>query len=69
MSRRRAALQVTTVLGILGGLVTLGTQVDSYIIERRQKVAQVRFEEEVRFCELDGGRWWRGECVWPEGPR
>jgi hypothetical protein len=62
VSKRRVAIQAGTVLAVLGGLVTLGIQVDSYIIQRRQLVAQMRFEDQVRDCETTGGRWWRGNC-------
>ena len=68
MSRRRAALQATTIIGVMGGIITLAIQVDSYLIERRQKIAQLTFEEAVRDCELGGGKWWRGDCLYKEAP-
>lgn len=62
MSKRRAAMQATTVLAALGGIVTIAMQVDRYLIERRQMVAQMRFEEAVRDCVETGGKWFKGEC-------
>lgn len=62
MSRRRKAVQAGTLLAALGGLVALGIQVDRYLLERRQVVAQMAFQEAVRACEMDGGKWFRGEC-------
>ena len=62
MSRRRKAAQVGTVLAALGGLVGLVIQVDRYMLERRQIVAQMAFREAVAACEMEGGKWWRGEC-------
>ena len=61
--KRRRAVQATTVLAVLGGLTTLGIQVDRWRLERKRMVVQLRFDEQVRDCEETGGRWWRGACI------
>lgn len=66
MSRRRKAWNAAAAVAVLGGLVSAGIQLDDHLLARRQKMAQMVWEQQVRECEAQGGRWFRGECI-PEG--
>ena len=59
---------LAAVLGMLAG----GFQVWGFLerwAQQRADQASWRTEVEARLCELEGGRWWRGECERPESPR
>jgi hypothetical protein len=62
VKHRKRAIQATTILAVLGGLVALAIQVDNHLIERRQKMAQRAYRAAVAACQEAGGKWWRGSC-------
>jgi len=61
--RRVHKIQGALILAMIPVAVESYIALDRWQIERRQVVAQVRHDTEVRDCEETGGRWWRGECL------
>lgn len=49
-------------MALVSGFAALIMQVDSYMLERRQKVAQMEFQARLKACEESGGRWFKGDC-------
>jgi hypothetical protein len=49
----------------LGMGVALYIQLDNHWMERQSKMATIRLEHEIRFCEAGGGKWFRGGCIEP----
>ena len=60
--RRRHKIQGALIIAAIPVAVEAYIQLDRWQIERRQMVAQVRYDTAVRECEDSGGRWWRGSC-------
>ena len=64
--KRRHQIQGALVLAMIPVAIEGYIMLDRWQIERRQMIAQVRFEEEVRDCQETGGRWWRGNCEYDQ---
>lgn len=55
-------LVIGAIVTALGGVVTIGIQLDKYLLERQRMKMQMAHEAEVMACEEAGGRWFRGSC-------
>ena len=64
--KRRHKIQGALILAMIPVAVEGYIAMDRWQIERRQMIAQVRFEEAVRGCVETGGRWFKGNCEYDQ---